>query len=127
MSDGTLGLDLRDEKGVCVVGISGRIDGLSAREFENSLLDLIAAGNKKFVLDFSRADHISSAGLRGLLVVVKLLGAKKGSLVVCSLPPAVKEIFELVKFDEIISVFPDVGAAVAKYAKPEETEAPSWD
>jgi len=46
-----------------VVAVEGRMDAVSAPEFEKSLNALIAEGALKIIVDFENLDYISSAGL----------------------------------------------------------------
>ena len=70
----------RIENNAIVVTISGRLDAVTAPEYEKNIRELIDSGNTMFVVDFEKLDYISSAGLRGLLLMAKLLNAKGGQM-----------------------------------------------
>ena len=59
-------LDLHSEieDGVLVLNPSGRIDGATAKDYEETLLDRIADGHSKIVLNCEAVEYVSSAGLR---------------------------------------------------------------
>ena len=95
-----------------VVAVEGRMDAVSAPEFEQSLNALIAEGVLKIVVDFENLDYISSAGLRSVLVTAKKIQSKNGSIVVVSLHGTVKEIFEISGFSTIIPIHGSVDEAL---------------
>src|SRR5262245_12697265 len=81
-SAGELAMEIsidKQSKAVIVV-VKGRIDGVSAPEFEKTMADHIASGASRFVVDCSALEYISSAGLRSLLTTAKTLKARGGEL-----------------------------------------------
>ena len=89
----------------------GRLDALSAPEFEKALLELIDNGEHTIILDFSELDYISSAGLRSILVVAKRMEVEKGELSVATLKEEVKQVFDLSGFSSFVPIFDTVAAA----------------
>lgn len=96
-----------------IVSINGRLDAVSAPEFQNALLGFIDEGVTKLLLDFGGVDYISSAGLRSILVVAKKLRTGQGELSVAMLQNTVKEVFEISGFSSILPVFDTVDAALS--------------
>ena len=96
-----------------IVNVNGRLDAVSAPEFQKALLALIDKGANILVLDFSAVDYISSAGLRAILVVAKQLRSGQGELSVAELQEMVKEVFELSGFNAILPIFDSLEAALA--------------
>ncbi len=88
-----------------VVAVKGRMDAVSAPEFEKAMADHIEAGENHFVVDCSALDYISSAGLRSLLTTAKTLRARDGDLVFAALRDVVREVFDISGFGKIFSVF----------------------
>ena len=69
-------LQTRIENNAIVVTISGRLDAVTALEYEKRIRELIDSGNSYFVVDFEQLDYISSAGLRALLLHVQAVKGK---------------------------------------------------
>ncbi len=97
-----------------IISIIGKINAITAPEFEQYLKTLVNNGILKIILDFSKVDYISSAGLRAILVITKLLKTKSGSIVLASLKPEVKNVFEISGFTSIIPVVEDIEEAESK-------------
>jgi len=101
---------------VVVVAPSGRVDSVTSAELEGRLAQVVAAGERRIVLDLAGVEYISSAGLRVLLMLAKKLRDPAGGLVVCSLGQAVRMTFELAGFLPIFDVAASRDEAVARLA-----------
>jgi anti-anti-sigma factor len=101
---------------VTVIRIKGRIDHKTARDFEDALkiyLDECGKGAcKKILMDMSGVDFMTSAGLRVLMIAVKICDRKNGEISVAGLQPMIKEIFKISRFDTVLNVFPTVELAL---------------
>ena len=100
------------KKDFFVVTVEGRMDAVSAPEFESFLNDLIAEGALRIIVDFEALDYISSAGLRSVLITAKKLQGKNGNILIVSLRNTVKEIFEISGFSTIIPIYDSLDAAL---------------
>lgn len=87
---------------VLTLKVVGRIDTTNAKDFEeiisNEVKDI-----KGLILDFAELEYISSAGLRVLLIAIKLM-KKQGSMKVINSNEMVKEIFEVTGFADLVEV-----------------------
>jgi len=98
-------INTRKEKNILIVSAKGRIDAVTAPEFENSLSDMIAKGENTFLINFNNLDYISSAGLRSVLATAKKLKEKKGEIIFSGLQGSVKEVFNIAGFYSIFKIF----------------------
>jgi anti-anti-sigma factor len=96
---------------ILVISVKGRLDALTAGEFEKNLLETIAQGDKKLLLDLSELQYISSAGLRSLLVLAKKLKAEAGEILFSGLQGPVAEVFKISGFYSIFRTFDTLDAA----------------
>jgi anti-anti-sigma factor len=100
------------EKDRFIVAVTGRMDAVTAPEFENRLLDWINAGETHLIVDFRGLEYISSAGLRSILTIAKNLKVRQGQMALCALQDTVKEVFEISGFSTIIPVSESVESAI---------------
>ena len=96
-----------------VIALQGRLDVMNAPRFEAMLMEEVGRGETSFILDLSRLEYISSAGLRTLLVLAKRVQAQHGHLLLCGLCGGVREVFDISGFSKIFTCCPDLGAAQA--------------
>ena len=60
----------------------------------------------RLLLDFTRVDYLSSAGMRVLLSATKKLKMKRGALILFSVPEESLEVLKMAGFDKILHVCP---------------------
>ena len=96
-----------------VVAVAGKLDALSAGDYEKAVNQLIAEGKTRFVVDFAKLDYISSAGLRVLLTTAKQLKPRGGVALFANVPGNVREVFEVTGFGSILDIHDSVDAALA--------------
>ena len=84
------------------VAVEGRLDTTTAPELEAALKEAADSADK-IVLDFSKLDYVSSAGLRILLATHKKMAAKEG-MTVTGVNDIVNEIFEITGFSDILDI-----------------------
>ena len=91
----------------------GRINVLSADVFEFEVRRAAAGNDRDIILDASEVTYISSAGLRAFLRLWRYFKGKTRSLHVCSLKPYIRQVFEIIGFDQVIPIDADIAAAIA--------------
>ena len=111
-------MDLRPKRYADTVVLSpvGRIDHSTSEDFKTALLtelDGCAPGRDRVVLDLGGVEYIASVGLRALMLAARQAKAQGSTLVVASLQPLVREVFEISRFTLLFSVFPSVRDALA--------------
>lgn len=84
------------------LAIEGRLDTLTAPALEAEINQSLEGVNS-LVLDFSKLDYVSSAGLRVLLSTHKKMQAKGGMKIV-HINEIVREVFEVTGFANILNI-----------------------
>ena len=85
-----------------IIALDGRLDTLSAPDLEKDARESLN-GVKELVFDFENLEYISSAGLRVLLAIQKMLG-DADAMKVTNANDIVKEVFEVTGFSDMITV-----------------------
>lgn len=84
------------------VKLSGRLDTTTSPELE-AVLDDCISDVKKLVLDFNNLEYISSAGLRVLLKMQKIMNTQ-GTMKLVGVNDAVMEVFDITGFTDILTI-----------------------
>ena len=84
------------------LALEGRLDTTTSPELEKELKASLN-GADSLILDFSKLDYISSAGLRVLLSAHKQMSAK-GGMKVTNVNEIVREVFDVTGFADILTV-----------------------
>ena len=81
------------------VALEGRLDTTTAPKLEEEL----RGGITRLVFDVEKLEYISSAGLRVLLAMQKLMN-RQGAMLLRNVNEAVMEVFEVTGFSDILRI-----------------------
>jgi anti-anti-sigma factor len=95
-----------------VIELIGQIDAEAA----TALLDAwqrVAPAADRVILDFSGTDYINSTGLAVIVQVLALARASGTALVAIGLTDHYREIFQITRLSDFLTIEPDMAAALA--------------
>jgi anti-anti-sigma factor len=97
-----------------VVSVSGRIDTISAPEFQKRIEEALAQAQNSLCLDFGQIEYLSSAGLRSILVLANKAKSSDVDFCCCCLQDMVRRVFDLSGFTKMIPVYQTVEESFKK-------------
>lgn len=97
-----------------VLKLKGRMDAVTAPEFEKECTARMDQGERSFIVDLGGVDYISSAGLRSILSAAKKLKALQGKICFCGLKGMVQEVFSVSGFSSMFPVHATLEDALSK-------------
>jgi len=103
-------IELRDENGVRIAALSGRLDGFGAKEAEK-----LVGGETvdvPLVLDCADLSYLSSAGVRLLLTLQKSASASGSALALSALQPFCASVLEMSGLSGMIPIYATTADAV---------------
>jgi anti-sigma B factor antagonist len=92
------------ENGIVLLEVEGGVDAHTALLLRRTLTDLLAQGYSRLVLDVSRMEYISSAGLRVLLDARREARRLDGEVRLFDPNALVRRVIELAGFEELLYV-----------------------
>jgi len=95
-----------------------RLDGLNSGDFSTFASNLIDAGARRVVLDFTGLEYMASAGVRALLLLHRQLQANTGRLVLLGCRPQIRHVLHLSGL-ETLAPFAESFEAARLYAQAE--------
>lgn len=98
-------INVEKENEVTIVSLNGRLDAGTAPALEEKLNGIAGEGETKVLVDCRELDYISSAGLRVLLAMAKKFKKNNGQIALCTMSPAVKQVFEISGFTSIFPIY----------------------
>lgn len=90
------------EGGKLTLALEGRLDTTTAPQLEAEVTGSLT-GVTELVLDFSRLEYLSSAGLRVILAAQKIMN-RQGKMVICHVNATILEVFEVTGFVDILTI-----------------------
>ena len=94
-------IDLRKEENKLFISLEGKLDTNTSPELDEKITEL--EGIEELYIDLQNVDYISSAGLRVLLSMQKIMN-KQGKMVIQNVCENVMDIFEVTGFSEILNI-----------------------
>ncbi len=111
-----MNVDFERQDGNLIASVQGSVDGTNAAEFQATLQGAVQDEDNAMLLDFTKLEYISSAGLRVLLLIAKDMQRKSSGFAICSLSGQVRELFTVSGFDQIIGIHDDQKEALKSFA-----------
>jgi anti-anti-sigma factor len=99
---------------VAVLCIDGRIDSVTSPAFEEAIVGMITRGDRCIVMDMTRVDYISSAGLRVLLIAARKMKECQGSICLAALRTGIKDVLAVTGFLNLFRIFSSRESAIAE-------------
>jgi anti-anti-sigma factor len=106
-------IDVRREGQAVIIALAGRMDAVSAPQFEKTADDFIEQRETQILIDFKSLEYISSAGLQSILALAKRMELISGTVILSDLNGAVKEVFDISGFSSIFPIYENLDAALA--------------
>src|SRR5665213_817016 len=104
--------------GVDVVAMDGRIVlGEESTALREKVKSLLAAGQKKIVLNMDNVTYIASSGLGALVAAHTSARAQGASLKLSHLGSKFQEILQVTKLFTVFEVYPTEAEAIASFSK----------
>lgn len=88
-----------------IIYIKGRLDAITASEFDRYVTSIFDDFNKIVIINLSNLEYISSAGLRSILAFAKQLKSKDSKIIFTDLKGSVKDVFKISGFYSIFEIF----------------------
>jgi anti-sigma B factor antagonist len=85
---------------------SGYISAANAEKFQLDLKNAVSSQeNQALLVDMREVEFIDSAGIMALVSAYRLAQNMGRRMIICSLTPAVKMVFELTQLDRVMEIF----------------------
>jgi len=95
----------REVNGVLILSPKGNLDFNQATSFQDTATAEIEKGAKKVLINFTELSFISSAGLRVLIVLAKLLQQKNGTFALALMNEQILEVFSISGFEKLFTIY----------------------
>jgi anti-anti-sigma factor len=92
-------------QGVAVLKMEGDVTSFAETDLMGAFDSGLAAGDKKFILDFTKVDYINSSGIAIIIQILSKAKKEEARVLCCGLTPHFQKVFEMVglkKYTEIL-------------------------
>jgi anti-sigma B factor antagonist len=105
-------IEIIDNKGKKVIGISGDIDMYSSPALRDELMGLIKKKAMALYVDLRLVTYIDSSGIATFVEGLKCMKTYGGRLQFCEVPQGILEIFRFSKLDRVFEVYGTIDDAI---------------
>jgi anti-anti-sigma factor len=102
-------------RGVSILRVSGYVDTTTSPDLERRLQGLLREKRYHVVVDLARVEYISSAGWGIFISEIREIREHGGDLKLAGMAPDVREVFDLLEFENILHSYTDADLAVASF------------
>ena len=99
-----MGFSQTTNKGIVLVRAEGQLIVGNRQELKNLVTERLEAGERRFVIDFSRTGYIDSSGLGALVTISKQVREQGGEMRLAGLNDDLRTLFELTKLDTLFAI-----------------------
>jgi anti-sigma B factor antagonist len=110
-----LSINVRAKEDVAIVEPVGYLNAHTARHFEEALQNLIDRNQLRIVINCRGLAYIASAGLGVIMGLIDMVRENQGDIRMCSMNETVFNIFEVLGFTHLYSVFDSEENAVLSF------------
>ncbi|MFI5007520.1 MAG: STAS domain-containing protein [Solirubrobacterales bacterium] len=102
-------------RGVSVLRVSGYVDTTTSPDLERRLQALLREKRFHIVVDLSGVEYISSAGWGIFISEIREIREQGGDLKLAGMIPDVREVFDLLEFENILKSYADTDLAISSF------------
>ena len=107
--------DVNSQEKVVVLNLKGTIETTNAGTLEDVIEKIINDECYKIVVDLSEVTYVSSAGWGIFISEIKRVRRESGDIKLAAMRPEVREVFDLLEFNNILKPYPDKVEAIRDF------------
>jgi anti-sigma B factor antagonist len=104
-------------RAVSILRVSGYVDTTTSPDLERRLQALLKEHRYHIVVDLSSVEYISSAGWGIFISEIREIREQGGDLKLAGMIPDVREVFDLLEFENILKSYSDATLAVSAFGQ----------
>ncbi len=104
------------QNNITIITLDGFVDAHTAPQFESVIQTELEAGNVRIIVDCSKLNYISSAGLGVFMSFIEEVRDLGGDIKISGLVPKVRHTFEILGFHDLFEMLEDMNSALASFS-----------
>jgi len=97
-------ITIEEKETALLIQLTGHLGHGSVDELARVFNEWLGKGRQNFIVDMSRLQYISSAGLRCFFEAVTKINNLKGKLILCGMQTEVRQVFDVSGFTSFFSI-----------------------
>lgn len=105
--------EIRNNGDLAILDMHGDVDGTADNALNGAYDGAIASDPKRVLLNFADVSYINSTGIALIVGLVAEARRSSRSILACGLSEHYKEIFEITRISDFVTIVDDEGSALA--------------
>lgn len=107
-------INVRTQNDIHIICVEGNIDSKTAPELQQKIVEATHDANK-IIIDMSKVEFVSSAGLRVLLMVYRQIKTNNGIVVLVGVSEEIKEVMSMTGFINFFKLFESIDQSLCAF------------
>jgi anti-anti-sigma factor len=117
MTDTSCAVRLRNRDSVAIIELTGDLDTHADQPISDAYVEASDAGARAIILNFERTSYINSSGIALLVGLLARARAEAQRVLACGVSDHYRQIFEVTRLVDFMSLVADEDAALAAVAE----------
>jgi anti-sigma B factor antagonist len=92
-----MNVEITTQIGIIIISVEGNIDSKTAGELQSQIMGRVTETDK-VILDLSKVNFVSSAGLRLLLMIYRQIKSKDGKVILVGVSEEIRDVMSMTGF-----------------------------
>lgn len=106
---------------IVILKLKGMIDSGTSQSLEKRFQDMVDSYRVRIIVDMSEVDYVASAGWGIFISEIKEIRGKGGDLKLFGMKSAVRDVFDLLEFDTLITPYHTREEALGSFREKENS------
>ena len=109
-----MNVNINTQNGILIISVEGNVDSKTAPELQQKISDA-THDSKKVIIDMTKVEFVSSAGLRVLLMVYRQIKTNNGVVVLVGVSDEIKEVMSMTGFINFFKIFENIDQSFSAF------------
>ena len=106
-----MNVNIKADGNIVIISIEGSIDSKTAGDLQSQIMEKVSETNN-VLLDLTKVDYVSSAGLRVLLMIYRQIKSKNGKVILVGVSEEIRDVMSMTGFINFFEITDNIDNAL---------------
>ena len=107
-------VNIKTDGNIVIISIEGSIDSKTAGDLQSKIMEKVSETNN-VLLDLTKVDYVSSAGLRVLLMIYRQIKSKNGKVILVGVSEEIRDVMSMTGFINFFEIADNIDNALKMF------------
>lgn len=109
-----MNVNIKADGNIVIISIEGSIDSKTAGDLQSQIMEKVSETNN-VLLDLTKVDYVSSAGLRVLLMIYRQIKLKNGKVILVGVSEEIRDVMSMTGFINFFEIADNIDNALKTF------------